>query len=69
MLNLAILVLVVLVGSTLWFLLRPPAPIAAEQGVSDDAPPADGDDPAEPPGHPAVRVVVPPQSDERAPNH
>lgn len=69
MLNLAILVLVVLVVSTLWFLLRPPVPVAAERGAPDDAPPADGDDPAASPAGSDVRVVVPPQSDERAPNH
>jgi len=68
-LNLAIFALVILVASTLWFLLRPPAPLADEDAAPDDAPSAAGDDLAEPSGYHDMRVITPPQSDERAPNH
>ncbi len=69
MLNLAIVVLVVLVVGTLWLLLRPPAPDAGDADAPDVAPRTEDTELAEPLGHPDVRVVAPPQSEERAPNH
>lgn len=69
MLNLALLVLVVLVASSLWLLLRPPT-LVTDGGVAPDVvPPDEGEDPAEPLEGPDVCVVAPPQSDERTPNH
>ncbi len=69
MLNLAIVVLVVLVVGTLWLLLRPPAPDAGNADAPDAAPRTEDAKLAGPLGHPDVRVVPPPQSEERAPNH
>ena len=69
MLNLAIGALVVLVVGTLWLLLRPPVPDPGDTDAPDAAPRTAGTELAEPLDHPDVRVVTPPQSEERAPSH